>query len=342
MKTQNEQLPGLTIFRFIAAFYVFIFHCNLRFPASDINQQILAIVKNGAIGMSFFFILSGFVLVYAHKNGLGDNYFKKRFLRIYPAYILMGLITIPFLFDFNYLKTISVLGLFLTMTQSWYPPSFPIWNFGGSWSVSTEFFFYMCFPVLLPLIKRYPFHSLFFSYTLASCIIPVSLQISGRDMFPSYYISPIHRLPEFIFGMSLGVIYIIKQDTSNKLPLPVLIALSAVLLMFASPIDNNSYMRNNFITVPATGIIIYSLSLLKFKESYFIKPFIYLGKISYSFYLMQIPLLMLIDRNKSIFATTDWWQCWLFLFVLNFIAASLSYEIIEKRFHIKKNQKAMQ
>jgi len=142
--------------------------------------------------------------------------------------------------------------------------------------------------------------------------------------------------------MSLGVIYIIKQDTSNKLPLPVLIALSAVLLMFASPIDNNSYMRNNFITVPATGIIIYSLSLLKFKESYFIKPFIYLGKISYSFYLMQIPLLMLIDRNKSIFATTDWWQCWLFLFVLNFIAASLSYEIIEKRFHIKKNQKAMQ
>lgn len=84
MKPKSE-LHGLTIFRFVVAFYVFIFHCNIRYSVdfrvylgNGINELILKFIKNGAVGMSFFFVLSGFVLAYASRNGLRKDYFRAR------------------------------------------------------------------------------------------------------------------------------------------------------------------------------------------------------------------------------------------------------------------------
>ncbi|HFT5251501.1 TPA: acyltransferase family protein, partial [Escherichia coli] len=148
MNIRND-LHGLTIFRFVTAFYVFLFHCNLRYKA-DISDWLQSVINNGAIGMSFFFVLSGFVMAWASRNGIKENYYRSRIARIFPAYLAMGLITAPFLFEYNITQITTYVLLFLTTAQSWFPDSFSQWNFGGSWSVSTEMFFYLVFPFLLP------------------------------------------------------------------------------------------------------------------------------------------------------------------------------------------------
>lgn len=205
MHTRNDP-HGLTIFRFITAFYVFLFHCNLRYR-TDVTDWIQSVIANGAIGMSFFFVLSGFVMAWASRNGLKKNYFRSRIVRIYPAYLAMGMVTLPFIFEYDLLHSITYVLLFLTTTQSWIPDSFSQWNFGGSWSISTEMFFYLVFPLLLPLVKRTPKISLLIAFSISSLIIPISMIITNSTAFPLYYISPIHRLPEFVSGIAMGCLF---------------------------------------------------------------------------------------------------------------------------------------
>lgn len=289
--------------------------------------------------MTFFFVLSGFVMAWAHRFEVGQNYFKKRFLRIYPAYLFMGFLTIPFLNGFDLGKLASVLGLFFTGTQSWYSQSFSVWNFSGSWSVSTEIFFYVMFPFIYNVVKKYPVPALLLSYLAASAIIPISISLNGMDMMPAYYISPIHRIPEFIFGMSVGFLFFKGIEISNWLIALVLISLSSYVLGTFATIDNNSYMLNNYMTVPATGMIILSMASMKIKRSILTRPFIYLGEISYSFYLMYLPLAMFVKANKDLFASFSNFESWIILFLLNLFMAIISYEMIEKRFAFSSKKK---
>ncbi|PKH22569.1 acyltransferase [Enterobacterales bacterium CwR94] len=337
MKQDQKQIHGLTIFRFVSAFYVFIFHCNIHFNVyEEIPLWAYMVLRNGAIGMTFFFVLSGFVMSWAHRFEVGDNYFKKRFLRIYPAYLAMGVLTIPFLNGFNPGKLLSVLGLFLTGTQSWYSQAFSIWNFTGSWSVSTEIFFYAVFPFIYDIIKKHPLVSLFLSYIATSSIIPISLALDGKDMMPSYYMGPMHRIPEFIFGMSLGFIFSNGIKVKRKTLSLLFIFISAYFLSTYVTVLNRSYMLNNYMTVPTTGMIIFCLASLNISKNALTSPFIYLGKISYSFYLMYIPLIMYVKQYKDYFSELSNFESWIVIFILNFILAVLSYEFIEKKFAYKK------
>jgi peptidoglycan/LPS O-acetylase OafA/YrhL len=93
----NHPLNSLTGARFIAAIVVVLFH--LQYENWAVGNQSSAIglgwVNRGYLGVDFFFILSGFILAYAHSelsNNQGTmNDYKtfmiKRFARIYPVYI---------------------------------------------------------------------------------------------------------------------------------------------------------------------------------------------------------------------------------------------------------------
>jgi len=115
-----EILP-LTSLRFIAAFYVFLFHLHIRWPLAK-NQYICKILNSGAVGMSIFFILSGFILGYRYNLTPKLNlkkYYKSRFARIYPIYFVAALITLPWIgvniiTDFNIYQITKLLILIFT------------------------------------------------------------------------------------------------------------------------------------------------------------------------------------------------------------------------------------
>lgn len=334
----NKQLNSLTIFRFIAAFYVFVFHCNIRFPV-EMGIFIDRFIKNGAVGMTFFFVLSGFVMAWSSRDGIKPGYFSKRLKRIYPAYLFMGLITVPFLVDLKAQQIIPSLALFLTGTQAWIPSSFSLWNFIGSWSVSTELFFYITFPILLPLIRKHTKAFLLVSLAATSLIVPFSIMLGSGSQFPLFYVSPIHRLPEFIIGVSSGIYFSNGKRFPNRINL-ILLVLSFMVIATLSPMMNSGFMNTNLITVPATAIMIFALASLNVRSNGIAALPIYLGKISYSFYLMQIPLIMFIEKYHYLFDEMNLLSSWVGMFFVNIIMACISYHFVEEPFMKMQRQAA--
>src|SRR5260370_8948074 len=120
----------------------------------------------GYVGVSFFFVLSGFILVYTYAGRpmILKNFWRARFARIYPAYAFSLLVTAPFFFyavlTMNipffvwakaHLKLAS--ALVLSLLQAWVPQAALTWN-AVAWSLSVEPFFYLLFPFLLLLFVR--------------------------------------------------------------------------------------------------------------------------------------------------------------------------------------------
>ncbi len=67
LETVRPRLPALTSLRFLAAFHVVIFHFQAMqvFPGPPWFQKLSSI---GYVGVSFFFVLSGFILVYTYAG----------------------------------------------------------------------------------------------------------------------------------------------------------------------------------------------------------------------------------------------------------------------------------
>ena len=333
----NDKLHGLTIFRFVAAFYVFVFHCNIRFPV-DAPKWIERFIQNGAIGMTFFFVLSGFVMAWSSRNGLRKDYLKARIARIYPAYLFMGVITLPFIFEMDIKGILTSIFLFLIGMQAWIPQSFQIWNFGGSWSVSVELFFYFIFPILFPIILIKPVRCLIISVFLSILIIPIAMTFSELNLFPSYYMIPIYRLPEFISGAALRTLLLKNKWLPSSRIKFILFTISIASLILLSAKNNYAYLRMNIITLPMTLVIIYLLSISYIVKNYLTSSLIYFGKISYSFYLMQLPIMMFFDRYRHLFIDYNPYVIWITTFIINFAISVVSYHFIEERFSLKRRQ----
>jgi len=108
-------------------------------------------------GVSFFYVLSGFILTYVYyRPGNKLKFFdfvKKRFLRLYPLHIatlILMCILVPAV-----LKDLVHLPAQLTLTQSWFGSKAAAYSFNApAWSISTEMGFYLLFPFFLLLYKR--------------------------------------------------------------------------------------------------------------------------------------------------------------------------------------------
>ncbi len=140
-------INALTSFRFFAALMVFVWHIN-----------ILKKYDFGYMGVSFFFVLSGFILAYNYHNrlenlrsGILTSFYIARFAKIYPVHLLMLCISIPHTildeqrFHLGHIYQRAVANIFLV--QSYIPKVEYYFTFNAvSWSLSNEVFFYLFFP----------------------------------------------------------------------------------------------------------------------------------------------------------------------------------------------------
>lgn len=326
MNSTKNKMDGITILRFFAAFYVFVFHINLRTPL-DFGHIVNKIISNGSIGMSIFFMLSGFVLAYNYYDTNLQDYLKKRVARIYPAYIACALLSLPFLFidNLTWAQRVTCILLYLFCMQAWIYQSFTLWNFGGTWSVSVEMFFYALFPKISKLInKNNILIVVIASYIISALLIPVSRIIGGPTIGSVYYATPIFRLPEFIIGICTGIYFSNGKRVSH-----VLFLLSLAIFIYSTTISKVK-MDTNFLIVPSLAMIICYLGNAHIPKNILTSTMVYLGEISYSFYLMQLPILMYLDHYPDTFLRTHALLSWIMVFALNITFAMLSWHFVEK------------
>ncbi|UOQ97091.1 acyltransferase [Hymenobacter sp. 5317J-9] len=347
-----KELNGLTGLRFLAALYVFLFHIHLAMPMKFLPAPVWTLIGLGALGVNLFFVLSGFILTYAHLKDYPAaemptaDYYKsfmlKRVARIYPAYIIGLLI---YWVVNSYVEprqpTWPVVALDSTMLQSYFPALSMQWFGKSGWSVSTEFFFYLLFPFLLPLLLRIRTKCALMAWLVATVLVGsipglyTALQPHVLLAETVYSFAP-SRLPEFVSGILLGLL-ILRHGF--RVPEWVPIVMTAVSALYLAKWGSalKGYTAHNIVAIPTVIALITvvvraeSTHFFSWLGSGFMQ---YLGRISYSFYIMQLPVraVQLGLLNRGIIKITDYYVI-APLFLLNVVLAIAMYEVVEKPAH---------
>ncbi|MBM6583760.1 acyltransferase [Microvirga sp. BT689] len=302
----REILP-LTSLRFVAALYVFIFHMQIHFglPVSGLLQTFFL---QGAVGMSLFFILSGFVLNISYSDGpiLLKRYAIRRMARIVPVYVLAALVTLPWFATGAPASSANPVlqGIFIVLTnlfflQAWFPTMMSFWNVGASWSLSVEAFFYALFPAAQPVINKIPNRGLtliLLTAFVASVLPGLSMHLIGANG-ANYYILPIFRLPEFIVGVALGTAY----RRGFRLPHSelVFIVASVVLVAGLASVPASYYVDMNWLAVPCFSAVILAAAQIKagwLRSILTAKWLVFSGHASYCFYSFQVLIIFIAHQ----------------------------------------------
>ncbi len=310
----RPRLPALTSIRFVAAFHVALFHMNEIGVLSG-PRWLKLLAGIGYVGVSFFFVLSGFILVYTYagRNIVLRDFWQTRFARIYPAYLFALLLTLPFwiygalkmhipFFAFGEHHFALTTALVLLLLQSWVPGAALSWN-SVSWSLSVEAFFYILFPFLLVRFGKFSRKAL---WTMIPACWIVGLAVSGGFLAlrpaGSPYVSsadwsaavnfvkffPLVRLPEFLMGMACGYLFL-RTERNPKLAWP-LVALG--LLGVAATALASRYVPylivHTAMSGPAFAALVYGIALEpKWVGLLNNRLLVLFGDASYSFYLLH-------------------------------------------------------
>lgn len=332
-------LNSLTSFRFIAALMVFVFHTG-----------ILSQYQLGAAGVSFFFVLSGFILTYNYHNKINvlnktnlKKFYIARFAKIYPLHFLTFLIAVPItLIYFNpdgwYLIKLAYMSVInLSLIQSFFPSSATYFNFNGvSWTLSVEAFFYLTFPFLIFNIRKLKIHNYKFGTILVLSILwmglfilNINLDESNHFLVWALHIFPGARLFEFITGIALGLLFIKNQNNWNSVKHSIAEVLAVALFMVALLVSSNfqtGVVRGGYF-IPVWCILVYIFAHQKgiFSRLLSNKVFVYLGEISFSFYMIH----QLIIRYYSQLKFDESYMA-VVCFVITMILSAITYRYYEE------------
>lgn len=280
-----NKLDGL---RGLFALFVVLFHFNKQNAPQFIVDNFF--VRESYIFVDFFFILSGYVISLTYNERLNTSadflmFIKKRFIRIYPLLLFSTLMYWGFVHP-----RFSDQNIWLALDTLLLTNATPIFSSGigmnyPSWSISSEMISYFLFGIssMIAMQKRRPI--LLAILTIGSFIFLASQE----NYFQTGSFGFVRGLACFNLG------YFIYLMASKKINLPhqtewlVLIAIIAIMY----------YHYSTSFTNPMSIILLQLLIPIAFATSIFIliktngflsqllqtKPFLFLGKISYSVYL---------------------------------------------------------
>jgi len=306
MKT--KKLEQLTFIRFVAAILVVIWHFGRDvFP---FNTYAVDFFNKGDLGVSFFFFLSGFVMIlaYGHKKQIDFyEYLKKRIARIYPVFVLAAMLVLfnKLISNSDYLN-FKGLALHLSMLQAWIPDYQLTYNI-AAWTLSVEFLFYLLFPIIYnrfysnsAISKRVVFGIVFIWILtqLIDYISTPSLFFTYENQLKIYYeylrLHPLMHLNQFLIG-NLAGIFFIRNNQQKNYDFLIIVNLILIFIML-----NYFFYLNLFhglaLVLFAPFIFLISSNNGKITEVLKTKPLIFLGEISYGIYILQFPIFYLLEK----------------------------------------------
>jgi peptidoglycan/LPS O-acetylase OafA/YrhL len=331
--SRAPRIDSLTGIRFFAAIAVVVYHYWTDFfPGSTAPRPF----DSGFMGVSLFYVLSGFILGFVYLRGSAPvidtkKFMVARFARVYPSYALSFVIQFPLIGVLilhsqahlrKLLIAVATLLAHLLLLQAWW--TYLDWNWNPpSWSLCAEAFFYLLFPLLGLWSARQGgarrLTLLMIASYLLMLLAPAALLFRGvgwnsqprPESFLFVVFSPLMRIPEFMTGLLLSVLHKRLKFTVGDVRLQLLgaIALSAGLACTAFVLylgDRVPYiLRYNGITDLAFAAIIFGLasSVGPLQKMLSLPIIVLLGEASYSVYIFQSPIFDYIAplvRNPSL------------------------------------------
>ncbi len=352
MRNARDHVAPLTSLRFLAALWVLLHHALPRGSAPETWRAELAAA--GWLGVSLFFVLSGFLLTvrYAPLGALQvtkRRFWGERVARLAPTYLLAMLFALPLFvrdarvagLDGPAIGTIATAAM--TLQQSWRPEWACAWNC-PAWSLSVEMWFYLAFPALVAALGSVTFGSRGRSgVLLTACLVapfvifPTLEDATSGWIIPVHSLSPLARWPEFVAGIALaGLLRDIEpvraRSAHGVLGLGVLwIAVSVASRPWIEAAGGHLLP----VALPGFVLVIAGAWLLRDgpRGPLSHPGLVRLGDASYALYLLHGPLhsylLAAVNRTVGRGHDTSWWVFGVYL-VLALASALWVYSAFER------------
>lgn len=320
----KHRLDALQFFRGLAALGVVLYHAGLSvtaFSFQKIPEFIEIFFGYGYLGVDFFFVLSGFIILSSHLKddagwGSAKNYFLKRILRIFPPYLPVSILllvayhALPSLSAVNRGEVSLISSLLLLPSSS--PPALSV-----AWTLIHEMLFYFLF-LGFYLGKK------FFISTIIIWVIFISYfmladDIKAENPFLRLFVAPINL--GFIAGMICALFWKKIGSNSNYGITLLIFGILTFCIMIAIGLTNN---RIYFI-LPFSFIIFGGALLSHELQNKIPRIGVLIGDASYSIYLIHIPLLSLTSRIVRQLGLYSTWWLMLAVGVLASLIAGLIY-----------------
>ena len=265
-----------------------------------------SLVRGGYLAVGTFFVLSGFVLArsYGQKEwnrGSLVRYGISRIARVYPGYLLSLVIVSPFIYRSLFAggagshRRAALIADYGLVLQGWTGSLGVGWN-TPAWSLSCELFFYLCFPVLLMFFGKPTWPRIATAIAL-SIVLPLALE----QLHVPWWWKPFYHTADFLVGIVASHLFDALHDLSFK-RIGVWLygiagSLGALMVAFPKCLSNYSLDVNGTLR-PLNVAILIGLAIggglpARLLSSRMVK---YLGKASYSMYILHVPLLWWYSR----------------------------------------------
>ena len=338
-----------------ALFAIFVFLSHLSFLNNSSYEKLFNYVfHDGFLGVSFFFILSGFILAYNYqdkflkKNISIRSFYISRLARIYPMHIatlLFALILSFFSSNDGYrflFQHIFLIQNFFSNKDIYFSLNAP------SWSISNEMFFYLLFPFLIFFNNKIKL-ILFVLGVVLILLLNRYLDEGAKHYW--LYIFPGIRLFDFLLGIIVFNTYLIFKSIYSRYSyfknVLELFSLLIFILFFVFHVwVEISYRYSIYYWIPMVLVILtFSLSSLCCEKGYLSQFFsnkylVWGGEVSFCFYLIHVFVIQIgyfiykkigIDFNLLFLA--------LIMFFVTLFFSSLAYTYIEKPLNKKIKEK---
>jgi peptidoglycan/LPS O-acetylase OafA/YrhL len=322
----RPKIDPLTSLRFLAAAMIVTNHAYNLFGQGAIADY-LSLMQ----GVSFFFVLSGFVLAYNYPSlpTRADvaRFWVARFARIWPLHAVTCLMFIALIFNLDKDRYFpggigwARLAVNLMLLQAWVPYHDWAASFNSvSWTLSVEFFFYALFPLLLALWPRRWHVILAVQAAVAVAFVFVSQQLAlpsdpayrGIGLQNALYFNPLARMLEFSVGIGVAFLVVrfqranITLRASRWLVLEVAVLLAAFVMLARA--NDPVGIRNHFGEAAAyyfkaeglwilwaAVVWIFAVSRGPVAAFLSLPAMVFLGEISYALYLVHFMLVIYLE-----------------------------------------------
>jgi len=329
--------------RAVAVLLVLVFHFDLLWKG-----------KAGFIGVDVFFVISGFLITAIVKKQLDEDVFSlrtfylNRIRRLAPAFF--SVLVLSFSVGVLWLFPADLIELSKQIFYSQaYLANFYYWknvNYFGlnadnvyllhTWSLAVEEQFYLLYPLALVLVHKY-LKRYFWLMLALVLVLSFSLNVFFVKDKPEavFYLLPTRAWELLAGGLACAVHGHLKlQRLANDF-----LGLAGFILVFSSVAFFTEEIRfpGFFALLPTLGAVCLLLSgacrETWSSRSLSCAPFVYIGKISYSLYLVHWPVNVFAKMALADGYTLQWRFA---MFGLSLVFASIIYHAIENPFRHRR------
>lgn len=314
----GQQLRSLTGLRWWAAFMVFATHAfaGSAVPVAALPEPVVSVAGVlGFVGVSCFFVLSGFVLTWSGRpHDTAPAFWRRRVVKVYPNHVVTMAVSV-----LTAGAPAAAILPNLLLVHAW--TSDPTVTFGidVSWSLSVEMAFYLAFPLLFALVRRIPAARLW--YCAGGVLAAVFVMPSVAALLPAtpllpweptsavqfwfLYVFPPVRMLEFVLGVLLARIGM----TGRWLPAPVWSAWLALGVCCVVATRLPGHYQVVAATIVPLALLIPALARAESRgrRSHLgSRVMVWLGNVSFAFYLLHTIALGFVVAGAEQLGVVQW------------------------------------